>query len=301
MNRISIVIVNWNTGPLLTACLTSLASLAEKEAIRHVVIVDNASKDESLAKAERVIEENGYILIREDANLGFSKANNIGMKYIYEHGGEDDHILLLNPDTEVEPQSLERMAMLFDQNQKTGIVGPKLVTPSGEVQHSVRTFPTLPVLAMLFLKLQRLFPNSPSWKRYMMADFQYDQEAQVDQVMGAAFLIRNTLARQLGGLDESFWIWFEEVDYCKQAKDSGWNIIYTPSASIVHHGGVSFNQLVGIRRTKPFLDSAIVYARKHLGAPAAITLFILYPAAILIALAASLVHIQQKNTINSNV
>lgn len=134
-----------------------------------------------------------------------------------------------------------------------------------------------------------------------MADFQYDQEAQVNQVMGAAFLIRNTVLQQLGGLDESFWIWFEEVDYCKQANNAGWNITYTPSASIAHHGGVSFNQLVGIRRTKPFLDSAIVYARKHLGTAAAITLFILYPVAMLIALAASLVHIQQKNTINSNV
>ncbi len=301
MNRISIVIVNWNTGPLLTACLTSIANLPEKTSIRHVVVVDNASKDESLVQVERIAEENGYILIREDTNLGFAKANNIGMKYIYEHGGEGDHILLLNPDTQVQPHSLERMAEILDQNPKTGIVGPKLVTPSGEVQHSVRTFPTLPVLAMLFLKFQRLLPNSPSWKHYMMADFQYDQESQVDQVMGAAFLIRNTVLQQLGGLDESFWIWFEEVDYCKQANNAGWNIVYTPSASIVHHGGVSFNQLVGIRRTKPFLDSAIVYARKHLGTTAAITLFILYPVAMLIALAASLVHIQQKNTITNNV
>lgn len=147
---------------------------------------------------------------------------------------------------------------------------------------------------LLFLKLQRLFPSLPAWKRYLMEDFDYTKEQVVDQVMGAAFLIRNTIVGQLGLLDESFWIWFEEVDFCKRIQDIGWNTVYTPSGTVLHHGGTSFNQLVGPARTKPLLNSSLVYARKHLGLVAYSILLLLYPVALLIAIGASLAHVKQR-------
>lgn len=290
MRHASIIIVNWNTGELLAKCLASIVRLPEAKRIRHVVIVDNASTDTSLAKARAVASEHGYIFLEQSVNKGFAKANAIGLAYIRAHGGEDDDILLLNPDTEVFPHALSNMLDLFNARKDTGIIGPKLLEKTGETQASVRAFPTLGIFILLFLKMHRLLFSLPFWKRYMQIDFDYEKEASVDQVMGAAFLIRNELLKQIGFLDTAFWIWFEEVDYCKRAKDAKWDVLYTPEALVMHYQGASFHQLVGLRKTKPFLASSLVYAKKHLGVFSYTILLALYPAAIFIASLASIAH-----------
>lgn len=274
MESVSIVIVNWNTGDLLAKCIASLQTLSEYSDIRHIIIIDNNSHDESLSS---IPTSEKITILPQQQNLGFSKATNIGIKYIHQHGGEDNHILLLNPDTEVSIDAIKNMIAVFNRNAKAGIVGCKLLHPNMTVQESVRTFPTLPVLAMLFLKLHRIFSGMKFWQTYMAKGFDYSREQSVDQVMGAGFLIRNSVIKQLGLLDTAFWIWFEEVDYCTRAKHAGWEIIYTPNAEIMHHGGVSFNQLYGVTKTAPFLNSALVYAKKHLSMLAYTTLLILYP------------------------
>ncbi|MCE9643609.1 MAG: glycosyltransferase [Candidatus Andersenbacteria bacterium] len=282
MQKVSIVIVNWNTGGLLAQCIASISKLPELDMIRHVVIVDNNSIDGSLDKAQNTDLQTATFLSQQQ-NLGFSKATNLGIQYVHEHGGQDDHILLLNPDTEVRPDAIKNMVAVLSRNSKAGIVGAKLSNADGTVQKSVRRFPTLSILATLFLKMQRIIPNAPFWKKYMMVDFDYSQEQSVNQVMGAGFLIRNEVIKQIGVLDEQFWIWFEEVDYCRRAKNNGWETIYTPHAEIMHYGGVSFNQLYGAKKTAPFLHSALVYARKHLGAFSYAVLVVLYPIAYAIA------------------
>lgn len=301
MDQVSIVIVNWNTGKLLAACLESLAKLPKEDRIHHVVVVDNASSDTSLSQAKHIADTAGYTLLPQQENLGFAKANNIGISYIHQHGGQHDHILLLNPDTEVPAHAIEHMLSVLEKDSRIGIVGPKLLDASGNTQASVRTFPTLAVFIMLFLKMQRLIPNSSVWNTYMMTDFDYSQEAAVDQVMGAAFLIRNTVLEKIGTLDESFWIWFEEVDYCKRTKDAAWRIVYTPSATIKHYGGVSFGHLVGPSRTIPLLNSSLVYAKKHLGFIAMCILIVLYPIGVLASLPAAFAHMRQKNTLHNTL
>src|SRR6185369_17100993 len=109
MERVSLIIVNWNTGGLLRACLEGIASLPEQALIGHVVVIDNASKDDSVREAQEVALKHKYTIIQEKYNLGFAKANNLAWKYIEAHGGEHDHILLLNPDTEMHFGSLEAM------------------------------------------------------------------------------------------------------------------------------------------------------------------------------------------------
>ncbi|MDA1169450.1 MAG: glycosyltransferase family 2 protein [bacterium] len=265
MEQISVIIVNWNTGNLLKKCLASLASLPEQALIRHVVIIDNASSDTSVEQAKHGAQEHGYLLVKEKNNLGFAKANNMAWEYIKKHGGENDHILLLNPDTEVHSGAITNMLDTLNSNPKIGIVGPKLLETNRDVQQSVRQFPTLGIFMLLFLKLHLVFPKLSLWRNYLMTRFNYSTEQTVDQVMGAAFLIRNSVVKKIELLDEAFWIWFEEVDYCKRAKDAGWATAYTPSAVVTHHGGVSFSQKVGIAKTKPLLDSSLVYAKKHLG------------------------------------
>ncbi len=298
MQQISVIIVNWNTGSLLTQCLKSLASLPEQELIHHVVVIDNASKDTSIEQAKDFAHEHGYAIFREKHNLGFAKANNLAWKYIKAHGGKDDHILLLNPDTEVHPEALHSMAHTLERTPTIGIIGPKLLEATGELQPSVRSFPTFGVFIFLFLKLHRIFSFLPFWKQYMMSSFDYTKEQTVDQVMGAAFLVRNVVAESMGLLDESFWIWFEEVDFCKRAKEQGWDTVYTPKATVMHYGGTSFNQLVGLARTKPFLKSSLTYSKKHLGIIATSVLFLLYPFALLIAGMASFAHLKQKERNN---
>lgn len=299
MEQTSVIIVNWNTGNLLKKCLESLASLPEQDLIRHVVIIDNASSDSSAEDAKQFVQEHRYLLVREKNNLGFAKANNMAWEYIKKHGGDDDHVLLLNPDTEIHAGAIESMVDAFARNPKVGIVGPKLLEPNGHIQPSVRSFPTLGVFGFFFLKLNRLFYRSNFWKRYMMAHFDYSKEQQVDQVMGAAFLIRNTVLRNIGLLDEAFWIWFEEVDYCKRAKDAGWATLYAPNAVVTHHGGTSFAQVAGLKKMILFARSSLLYSKKHLGFLAYCTLVFLYPLALFIAIIAPFNHTKQrKNNIS---
>ncbi len=294
MEPVSVIIVNWNTGKLLKECLESIENLPERGSIRHIVIVDNASNDTSLAQAKIVADRLGCTFLLQHENIGFAKANNIGIRYIQEHGGLDDHILLLNPDTTVHPNAIENMINVLVSQKNIGVVGPKLLEPTGDTQPSVRSFPTFSIFALLFLKLHRVFSYTTAWKKYTQTNFDYDKQKSVDQVMGAAFLIHTTILQKIGLLDENFWIWFEEVDYCKRVQDAGFEVVYTPDASLTHYKGTSFNQLVGIKKTKPFLDSSLHYAKKHLGIGAYVVLLILYPVAILIAIVASFNHLKQQ-------
>jgi N-acetylglucosaminyl-diphospho-decaprenol L-rhamnosyltransferase len=174
-----------------------------------------------------------------------------------------------------------------------------LLNSDRSIQPSVRSFPTLGVFIWFFFKLHHLAPQVSWWRHYIRPDFNYTQEQFVDQVMGAAFLIRAEARRELGVLDDRFWLWFEEVEFCKRAHAAGWKTIYTPSAQILHHGATSFNQLVGFKKVVPFLLSALQYARLHLSEWQWGLLMILFPFAVLLSFPAALVHVRgkQKNKV----
>lgn len=285
---LSIVIVNWNTGRRLLACLQSLAVLPEKNLIKKIWVVDNNSSDTSLTDSLVLSVGVPIEFIPLKKNIGFAGANNIALRKIPADGFT--HVLLLNPDTEVKPGALGSLLTVFTSKPRAGIVGPKLLNPDGSIQPSVRRFPTLAVFIWLFLKLARVWPRLPFWKRYIRVTFDYSQPQSVEQVMGAAFLIRDAVLKTVGRLDENFWIWFEEVDYCKRVKAAGWEVWYQPAAMIVHYEGVSFNQLIGVRRTVPFLNSAMYYVTKHHSILARLILSLFYSVAVLLSLPASIVH-----------
>lgn len=301
MERVSVVIVNWNTGKLLSQCLASLEALPERSMIQHVVIVDNASTDTSIVQAKPIIDRSRFILLLQHENIGFAAANNIGISYIQNHTGEQNHILLLNPDTIVHPHAVEHMIIALVSDITIAVVGPRILEITGEIQPSVRKFPTRTVFFLYFLKLHLFFRYTSIWRNYMMSECDYTRQQTVDQVMGAALLMRNTVLKNSGLLDEGFWIWFEEVDYCKRVQDAGLRVLYTPAAEITHIGAASFHQLVGIRKTKPFLDSALYYIRKHMGIFSYLFFLALYPLAIVIALVASIAHMQQKDNNKSRL
>jgi len=284
-----IVIVNWNTGDLLAKCLQSLVDLPETDRflINEVFVVDNASSDKSVVKAEvvvgRSINQPRVRFIKETINHGFAAGNNVALRRILD-GDEDEHVLLLNPDTEVRAGALPALLDVLKEKNDVGIVGSKLLNPDGSVQGSVRPFPKLGDFVLYALKLGR------ARQIQQEKSFDYSQPAYVDQVMGAVFLIRRETMQQVGLLDEGFFLWFEEVDYCWQALKQGWKTYFTPRAEVIHAQGVSFSQLLGLKKTKPWLKSSLYYANKNFGVGAYLLLIMMAPLSILLTIPASLWH-----------
>jgi len=240
---LSVIIVSWNTKELLRRCLQSLKP--EVSAIDHeVFVVDNASADGS---SDMVARDHPWVqLIVNDSNRGFAAANNQALKSA--HG---DRVLLLNPDTEVQPEAIRYLLDFLADHPKAGIVAPKLLNSDGTVQRSCRQFPTF--LGMLYelLGLSRLFPDNPRFREYKMLDWDHDYERQVDQPEGACLLLRREVIEQVGLLDEGFFMLFEEVDWCYRIKQAGWEIWFTPGAQVVHHYGQSIKQV----KTRMILSS----------------------------------------------
>lgn len=288
MEKISIIIVNWNTGALLAQCLASIKALPEQALLADIIVVDNASHDHSLEQARMQMGSWEKVTFLEPGeNLGFAKANNIG---IQKRTDKTSHVLLLNPDTKVLPGSISALLEVLVKQPQVGIVGPVLLNADGSQQESVRGFPSLLTMIVLFLKLNRFAYSLHMLSRYFLQDFNYRKQHVVDQVMGACFLIRNRTFQQVGTLDEAFWVWFEEVDYCKRAKRQGWDTLYTPNAQVIHYGGISFHQLLGFSKTVPMLRSALHYTRKYLGVVSVTVLYFLFPVSLLLSLPSTGLH-----------
>lgn len=258
MKDVRIVIVSWNVAQLLDRCLRSLPS-ACPGLNWDVVVVDNASRDESVAKAEQIGRDLHFPLtvIANPDNRGFARACNQGIA-----GHDARFVLLLNPDTECGPGSLTELVRSGDRRSDAGILGPRLVYPDGRYQESVRRFPNIWNQLCILLRLHFIAPWLPAIRRYFWNDLDTSKEQAVEQVMGACFLIRREVVEQIGGLDERYFIWFEEVDYCRMTMNAGWKIVYAPSATITHHGGRSFGQLFSIQKQRMFNNSLSLYFQK---------------------------------------
>lgn len=233
--RLSVIIVSWNTCKLLYRCLETLKS--EIANIEHeVFVIDNNSADGS---ARMVASDFPSVrLIANGENRGFAAANNQALVL---SGGE--RILLLNPDTEVQPGSIRTLLQFLDDNPQAGVVAPQLLNSDLTIQRSCRQFPTF--LGMLYelIGLSKLFPGESRFRQYKMLDWNHDDERPVDQPEGACLLFRREILDEVGALDEGFFMLFEEVDWCYRVKQEGWQIWFTPSARVVHHYGQSIKQV----------------------------------------------------------
>lgn len=274
--KLSIIIVNWNVGPLLRACLDALPAACVGLSY-EVFVVDNASTDTSVTEAQASIQP--FTLLALPQNVGFARANNQALKRA---GG--DILLLLNPDTEPLPGSVAALVDFCATHKEAGVVGGKLRNADGSVQPSVRQFPTTLVLCLLLTRLARLFPNLQTLQQYLMKGFSYEREVTVDQVMGACFAIPKDAFQSLGLLDEGYWIWFEEVDYCRRARQLGYEVWFTPRAEVVHHQGAAFRAASPLWRAWRFSRSALHYAYKNLGPVAAGLVLLCIPVSLLTAM-----------------
>jgi GT2 family glycosyltransferase len=256
---LSIVVVNWNVKELLRDCLQSLRVAAGQSPQLgiEIIVVDSASSDGS---PQMVRDEFPQVrLIASDQNLGYAGGNNAGATV-----AAGRYLFLLNPDTVVQPTALAQLINFMDARPQVGAVGPKLLWPDGSVQSSRRRFPSLGSLFWESTLLGQWFPRNRHIRRYHLADRSPDETQQVDWVVGAAILIRREAWQQVGPIDEEFFMYFEETDWCRRAADGGWQLFYLPTAQVTHFEGKSSEQVVAAR-TLRFQKSKLRYARKYFG------------------------------------
>ena len=257
--RITAVVVSWNVKDLVTRCLESLRS--EGDVSGHIVetwVVDNASSDGTPDHLRQVAPWAN--LISNGENRGFAAACNQGVMA----AAPADAILLLNPDAILLPGALDLMARHLTDHPAVGAVGPRMLNADGTLQPSRRRFPTLATAFWESSFLQQCFPRNPTAQRYYYADRDEGATQPVDWLMGACLMIRRAAWDDTGGLDEGFFLYFEETDWFKRGSDLGWGAIYLPAAAAVHKGGGSADQAPA-RRHICFADSKGRYYAKHFG------------------------------------
>lgn len=265
MHDLGIVIVNWNTRDYLKRCLeTVLASEGDFSFL--VVVVDNASTDGS---ADMVCGEFPTVrVIRSETNGGYSYANNLGLRALgYRGAGNVDadaprYALLLNPDTEVPPDALYQMTKFMDSHSEIGIAGPKLVLGDGSLDLACRrSFPTPVVSLYRFSGLSKLFPHSPRFGRYNMTFVDPDQELEVDSVVGAYMQVRREAIEGAGLLDETFFMYGEDLDWAYRIKKAGWKVFYQPQVTVKHVKRAASRK--SQKAQFEFQRAMLIFYRKH--------------------------------------
>jgi N-acetylglucosaminyl-diphospho-decaprenol L-rhamnosyltransferase len=254
---LSIVIVNWNVRELLLRCLSSVYQAAGASLKLEVIVVDNASSDGSAAMVGEDFPQ--VRLIANEENLGFTKGNN---QAIAQSRGR--YVLLLNPDTEVVGDALSTMVQYMDAHPQVGALGPQLLNPDGSVQSSRRRFPTMATAFLESTVLQQWFPDNRALRRYKILDRRDDEVQEVDWVVGACLLARCQAIEQAGLLDEDFFMYSEEMDWCRRFKERGWRVVYLPTARVIHHEARSSEQVKPLQHIQ-FQRSKVLYFRKYHG------------------------------------
>lgn len=284
---VSIIIVSWRVRNFLKRCLETIYHETQGVSF-EVFVVDNNSPDGTVEMVRTDFPR--VQLIANNSNVGFSRANNQAIKKA--HGR---FVLLLNPDTEIKDNAIGEMVTFMSSSAEVGISGCQMLNADESIQPSVRHFPTFCAMAMLMLKLHHVFPRARAMRHYLASDFDYTRQQPVDQVMGAFLMIRSEVIKRIGLLDEHFYIWFEEVDFCERAKEAGFVVMYVPQAQVMHHFGQSFKQLVSIRKQRIFNQSLEYYFKKHRSGWAYYGLLIIHPISLLLAGFSSLFVAEAKN------
>ncbi len=229
---VSIVIVNWKVKDLVRQCLASLYG-AMQDCPFEIIVIDNNSGDGSCEMIRREFPD--VRLISNAENLGFARANNQGIAI-----SRGRYILLLNPDTIVIGKCIPEMAALLDRNRKTGAVGPKIRYPDGTIQYTCAR--TLPNLLTGFLDLSGLaykFPKGRITGSWQMGYWDHNDERNVDAISGACMMVRRETIDRIGLLDENYFMYGEDIDWCRRIRRDGWEIRYFPKAEITHFSGRS--------------------------------------------------------------
>lgn len=245
---VDVVVVSYNSRDRLRAAVESLVSLQDV----HVVVVDNASSDDSL----EAIADLPVTTFPLDRNGGFAVGCNVGWQ-----AGAAPYVLFLNPDARIDQRSLENLVEALDRDERAGAVAPRIVDLEGELDYSIRRFPRLLFTYAHALLLHRVLPRLPLIDEVRDRDA-YTRAHPVDWVAGACLLVRRAVLEEIGGLDEGFFLYCEDIDLCKRIWDAGYEVWFVPEATCIHEGGASAPRA----HVLPLLAiSRVRYARKYRG------------------------------------
>jgi len=251
---VSIIIVNWNTWDCLKDCLNSVYQQTQDIEF-EIIVVDNGSTDGSAVKVK---EEFGHVcLIENHENRGFAAANNQGLAV-----AKARYVLLLNSDTIILKNSIQKTIEFADANPDAAVVGCRVLNPDKTLQETCFMFPSLFNLMLSVSYLYKIFPKSKFFGRERMTWWNRSDVRDVDVVTGCFMLLRRESIEEIGILDERFFIYGEETDWCYRFKQAGWKVYFTPDAEIIHLGGASSKQ------AKPEMilqlrGSILLFLKKH--------------------------------------
>jgi N-acetylglucosaminyl-diphospho-decaprenol L-rhamnosyltransferase len=246
---LSLILVNYKSREPLLACLRALRDDAGAAGIRtETVVVDNDSRDGTGEALAADFPDARFIANRE--NVGYARAVNQGLA-----ATGAPFALVLNPDCTVRPGALRALLDHAAAHPRSGLVGPRILNPDGSLEYSARAFPDhLTFLFNRYSLLTRLFPANPFSRRYLLTDWDHASVREVDWVSGACLMVRRAAIEQVGPMDEAFFMFNEDVDWCRRMRTAGWAVSYVPDATVVHH--------IGASRRK--VRARVIYAR-HLG------------------------------------
>jgi GT2 family glycosyltransferase len=265
MLDLGIVIVNYNVRDLLRECLASVYD-SRGEFSLEVCVVDNGSADGS---ADMVAKEFPQVRLIRTENRGYAAGNNLGLQeFGFDGGGQSTAIpprfvLLLNADTVLPPSSLADMIQFLEERPKAGVVGPKLVRADGSLDKACRrSFPTPEVALYRLSGLSHLFPESERFGRYNLTYLSADVTTELDSVVGAFMMIRRETLAEVGLLDERYFMYAEDLDFCYRAKQLGWQVWYNAAVTVLHYKGESSRQRSKFANAK-FYETMRLFHDKH--------------------------------------
>ena len=273
-NELASIIVSWNVSKLLEQCLMSINNYADIAC--EVIVIDNDSADESVAMLRSFAFNNPnvkkYKVIENKDNPGFATACNQGIDEM-----NAKHALLLNPDAHIREKTLSESIAYINTHSDAGVIGCKIENEDGSKQGSAGAFPTIRGQIARRLGSTKTIGHTKYFTRAPHGKWNENQEAQVDHVKGAFFLITKKALHSVGKLDGDIFLWFEETDYCLRAWDAGLKVFYTPSIAITHIGGESFKKVGFWKKQAIWNKSLRYYFTKHDGLLSGITIAILDP------------------------
>ncbi len=265
---LDIIVVNWNSGQQLKDCLGSITGVSRRGFnLNNVIVVDNASSDGSASDLGDL--QLSLQVIRNKKNMGFGAACNQGAAE-----SRSDFLLFVNPDCLLYDDSIDKPIcfLVHEDNNEVGICGIQLIDENGSVWRSCSRFPTTWSFVCKAIGLTHLIPK---WfSGYLMNEWDHRESRQVDHVTGAFYLVRRSLFEELGGFDEIFYVYLEDLDFSLRARGAGFRSYYLADTQAFHKGGGSSEQIAG-RRIFLSLQSRVVYALKHFSKPSAVGIFLL--------------------------